>query len=159
MARKNTRTRRLEVSRLDEYFKALKTEAQLLRQAPPRGWIRAVREALGMSAVQLAKRLGVSRAAIYQLEERESTRTVSLKQLDRAADAMECDVFYAIVPRGSLEQSIRIRSWTKAEAGLKQANVSMGLEAEGVNDKKFADAVKSSASYGEALIDRYLWED
>ena len=159
MARKSTRTRRLEISRLDEYFQALKAESQLPRPAPPHGWIRAVREALGMSAVQLANRLDISRAAIYKLEEREASRTVSLKQLDRAADAMECDVYYAIVPRSTLEQSIRARSRNKAETKLKRANVSMGLEAEGVKDKKFAPAVSSSSSYSEALTDRYLWED
>jgi len=159
MARKSTRTRRLEVSRLDEFFQALKTESELPRQAPPHGWIRTVREALGMSAAQIANRLNVSRAAIYKLEERESLRTVSLKQLDRAADAMECDVFYAIVPRGTIEQSIRARSRKKTETKLQLANVSMGLEAEGVKDKRFATAVNSSSSYTEALTDRYLWED
>jgi len=112
-----------------------------------------------MSAAQIANRLNVSRAAIYKLEERESLRTVSLKQLDRAADAMECDVFYAIVPRGTIEQSIRARSRKKTETKLQLANVSMGLEAEGVKDKRFATAVNSSSSYTEALTDRYLWED
>lgn len=112
-----------------------------------------------MSAAQLASRLDVSRAAVYKLEERESLRTVSLKQLDRAADAMDCDVFYALVPRSTLEQSIRAQSRNKAETKLKLANVSMGLEAEGVKDKRFATAVSSSSSYTEALTDRYLWED
>ena len=159
MTRKNSRARRLEVGRLDEYFQALKTDSGLSRQAPPHGWIRAIREALGMSAAQLANRLDISRAAVYQLEERESSHTVSLKQLDRAADAMDCDMFYALVPRSTLEQSIRARSRKKAETKLKLANVSMGLEAEGVNDKRFATALSSSSSYTEALTDRYLWKD
>ena len=112
-----------------------------------------------MSAAQLADRLNVSRAAVYKLEEREVSRTVSLNQLDRAANAMDCDVFYAIVPRSSIEQSIRDQSWKKAETQLRKANVSMGLEAEGVTDRKFVTAVSSSSSYTEALTDRHLWED
>ena len=159
MARKSTRTRRLEVSRLDEYFQTLKAESGLPRQASPRGWIRAVRETLGMSAGQLANRLDVSRAAVYKLEEREASRAVSLKQLDKAADAMDCDVFYAIVPRSTLEQSIRAQSWKRAKAKLNKANVSMALEAEGVKDKKFVTAVSSSSSYTAALTDRHLWDD
>ncbi len=159
MARKSTSTRRLEVSRLDQYFQTLKAESGLPPQAPPRGWIRAMRDALGMSAAQLAKRLGISRGALYKLEEREASRGIALKQLDRAADAMDCDVFYAIVPRNTLEQSIRNQSRKKAETQLYKANLSMGLEAEGVKDKKFATAVSSSSSYTVALTDRYLWDE
>jgi predicted DNA-binding mobile mystery protein A len=159
MARKSSRMRRLEVSRLDEYFQTLKSEPGLRRQAPSRGWIRAMRDALGMSAVQLADRLGVSRAAVYQLEGREVSRTVSLKQLDKAADAMDCDVFYTLVPRSTVEQTIRTQSKKKAEAKFYKANLSMGLEAEGVKDEKFVTAVSSSSSFTEALTDRYLWRE
>ena len=159
MARKSASSRRLEVGRLDEYFQTLKAETGFSRQAPPHGWIRAMREALGMSAVQLAKRLGVSRGALYKLEEREASRGIALKQLDRAANAMDCDVFYAIVPRDTLEQSIRNQSRKRVERQLYKANVSMGLEAEGVKEKRFATALSSSSSYTEALTDRYLWED
>ena len=159
MARKSANSRRLEVGRLDEYFQTLKAESGLSRQVPPRGWIRAMRDALGMSAAQLAKRIGVSRGALYKLEQREASRSIALKQLDRAANAMDCDVFYAIVPRETLEQSIRNQSRKKAETQLYKANVSMGLEAEGVKDKRFAAAVSSSSSYTAALTDRYLWDD
>ena len=159
MARKSTSTRRLEVSRLDDYFQQLKTEPRLPRETPPRGWIHTVRTALGMSAAQLAKRLEVTRGALYKLEEREASRSIALKQLDRAADALDCDVIYAIVPRDTLEQSIRSRSRKKAEAQLRKANVSMGLEAEGVMNKEFATAISSRSSYTGALTDRYLWDD
>ncbi len=159
MARKSVNSRRLEVGRLDEYFQTLKSESRLSRQAPPRGWIHVMRNALGMSAAQLAKRLGVSRGAMYKLEEREASRSIALKQLDRAANAMDCDLFYAIVLRDTVEQSIRNQSRKKAEMQLYKANVSMGLEAEGVKDKRFATAVSSSSSYTAALTDRYLWDD
>jgi len=159
MARKSANSRRLEVGRLDEYFQTLKAKTGFSRLAPPRGWIRAMREALGMSAAQLAKRLGVSRGAMYKLEEREASGSIALKQLDRAANAMDCDVFYAIVPRDTLEQSIRDQSRRKAESQLYKANLSMGLEAEGVKDKRFATAVSFSSSYTAALTDRYLWDE
>ena len=158
MARKSANSRRLEVGRLDEYFQTLKAESGFSRQTPPRGWIRAIRDALGMSAAQLATRLGVSRGALYKLEEREASRSIALKQLDRAANAMDCDVFYAIVPRDTLEQSIRDQSRRKAETQLYEANLSMGLEAEGVKDERFVAAVSSSSSYTAALTDRYLWD-
>ena len=159
MARKSSRTRRLEVSRLDEYFQIFKSDSALRQQAPTRSWVRTMRDALGMSAAQLASRLGVSRAAVYQLEERESSRTVSLKHLDKAADALECDVFYTLVPRSTIEQTIRDQAKKNAETKLYNANLSMGLEAEGVRDNKFVTAVSSSSSLTEALTDRYLWKE
>ncbi len=159
MARKSNRARRLEIGRLDEYFQKLKAQPGLPMQVPPRGWIHAARDALGMSVAQLANRLDVTRAATYKLEQRELSRTVSLKQLDKAAEAMDCDVVYMIVPRNTFEQAIRDQTRKKAERKLSNANLSMGLEAEGVRDEKLAAAVSSSSGYTEALTDRYLWDE
>ena len=158
MASKSAQVRRLEVGRMDRYFQRLGAAPGLQLQAPS-GWVRAIRNALGMSAVQLARRLGVSRAAVYKLEEREASRRVTLGQLDRAADAMNCDVFYALVPRTTVEQTIRSQSRKSAERKLGKANMSMGLEAEGVRDGEFTAAVDSFSSYTEALTDRYLWDE
>ena len=159
MVRKSSRTRRLEVGRLDEYFQTLESISGLRQQAPRRGWVKAMRDALGMSAAQLANRLSVSRAAVYQLDERESSRAVSLKQLDKAADALECDVFYTFIPRSTVEQTIRAQAKKNAETKLYNANLSMGLEAEGVRESKLVTAVSSSSSFTEALTDRYLWKE
>ena len=63
------------------------------------------------------------------------------------------------MPRSTVEQTIRAQSKKRAETKLYKANLSMGLEAEGVKDKKFVTAVSSSSSLTEALTDRYLWEE
>ena len=159
MARQSARARRLEISRLDDYFDELRTDDRLPRTAPTKGWINTIRKALGMSAAQLAKRLGVTRAAVYKLEEREASRSITLKQLDKAANELDCDVIYTLIPRTSVEVAIRSQSEAKAEEQLRQANKSMGLEAEGVKGKAFATAVASATGYSEALVDRRLWEN
>jgi predicted DNA-binding mobile mystery protein A len=159
MARQSTRARRLEISRLDKYFDELRTDDRLPRTAPAKGWINTIRKALGMSVAQLANRLGVTRAAVYKLEEREVSRSITLKQLDKAANEMDCDVIYTLIPRTSLETAIRSQSEAKAKVQLRQANRSMSLEAEGVKGQGFAMAVASATGYSEALADRRLWED
>ena len=126
MAYHKTQARRLEVSRLDDHFKELRSCDEILRNSPANGWVNTIRKALGISAVQLARRLGVTRAALYQLEERERARSVTLKQLDKTAAAMDCELFYVLMPRDSLENSIRARAREKAEARLRSANISMG---------------------------------
>lgn len=70
---------------------------------PDKGWIASVRRALGMSAEQVAVRKGVSRNAVYQAERSEQEGAVSLKQMDRLAQAMGCRFVYAIVPEGRIE--------------------------------------------------------
>jgi len=84
MSRQTPNARRLELSRLDDRFEELRSDDGLLFSRPTRGWVNTIRKALGMSAVQLAKRLGVTRDALYQLEKREVSRSVTLKQLDKA---------------------------------------------------------------------------
>jgi len=155
----SARQRRLEIDRLDKHLRSFGAAESGLRATSFGGWIATLRAALGMSAAQLAERLGVSRAAVYKLEQREKGGNVTLKQLDKAAEALECEVVYALIPKKSLEQTIRDRARQKAEQQLRAANASMGLEAEGVEDTDFAAAVTSASSYTEALTDRHLWDD
>jgi predicted DNA-binding mobile mystery protein A len=79
-------------------------------RAPARGWIRAIREALGMSTAQLAKRLGVRQPSIVDLERSEEKGSIELATLRRAAEALNCDLVYALVPHQPLETTIRERA-------------------------------------------------
>ncbi len=71
---------------------------------PEGGWISTMRRALGMSADQVAQRKGVSRNAVYQAERSEKEGAVSLKQMERLAEAMGGRFVYAIVPKEPVEQ-------------------------------------------------------
>src|ERR1700734_1900790 len=85
---------------LDRHFE----EWQQLRglSRPPRGWVRAVREALGMSAAALATRLGTTAGAVTRLEQSEASAHIGLGTWGRAADALGCDLVYLLVPRRPL---------------------------------------------------------
>lgn len=68
------------------------------------GWLRAVRQAIGIPVHVLQKRLGVTKYEIFRLEKAERTSRIVLANLKRAAEALGCDLVYALVPReGSLE--------------------------------------------------------
>lgn len=73
-------------------------------QRPAKGWLRAVREALGMSGRQFARRLGVSAPCITALEKKELSGSVTIKTMRRAAEALDCVFVYALVPRESLSE-------------------------------------------------------
>jgi predicted DNA-binding mobile mystery protein A len=70
---------------------------------PPRGWIRAIREALGMTSAQLGKRLGVSQPTALAYEKGEMSKSITLDSLERAAHALDCRLVYALVSRKPLQ--------------------------------------------------------
>jgi predicted DNA-binding mobile mystery protein A len=92
-------------ARLDQRFIEI---GPIKRFTPPvRGWIRGVREALGMTAEQLAKRLRVTQPAIAALEQSEVKGTMELTTLRRVAEALNCTLVYALVPNRPLEETVR----------------------------------------------------
>ena len=81
------------------------------RYSPPvRGWIKAVREALGMTTAQLATRLRMKQPSIVAIEQSEAKGTIELATLRRVAEALDCTVVYAFVPNKPLEAAVRNRA-------------------------------------------------
>lgn len=95
---------------------------------PQEGWITTLRKALAMSGVQLAKRLGVTRAAIYQAERSERNGTITFKQMEKIAQALGGKFIYAIVSERQIEELIRQQAKIKAEALVKRVSAHMALE-------------------------------
>ena len=85
------------IRHLDKRFSSLRSLAK--SQRPPKGWLRAIRDALGMTTSQFAKRLGVSQPRIIELEKSEVDGSVTLQTLQRAAEALGCRLVYALVPK------------------------------------------------------------
>lgn len=105
---------------------------------PAEGWVRAVREALGMTQAQLARRTGVSRQSIQGFEAAEVDRRITLESLDRLADALQCRVVYALVPQqGTLDAVLEARADEVAEALLRVGSHSMNLEGQGVSASEY----------------------
>ncbi len=119
------RFRWLKVRQLDEKLSAARRAAT---PVPLGGWVKAVRNALGMSSGQLAARLGVRQSTVSRLEKSECEGTASLESLRKAADAMNCDVYYALVPRTSLEQTVRERAEAIAAEDVRRVSRTMALE-------------------------------
>jgi predicted DNA-binding mobile mystery protein A len=143
---------------LDRRFAKLKPLTQEAAR-PPRGWIRAIREALGMTTGQLAKRLGVHQPRVIELEYGEGTGNITVKSLERAAQALGCRLVYVLVPEEPLAETIRRRASTVAERQLASVEQTMRLEAQGVNDT--AQRQKARQRLVEKLLHRpaRLWDE
>lgn len=100
---------------------------------PPRptsGWIKAIREGLGMAATHLAARLGVTTSTVTRLETSEADDTISLATLRRAAEALGCELQYALVPKQSLAESLENRALALARQQMASVTHTMALEAQ-----------------------------
>ena len=111
---------------LDRRFAALRKTGEFAR--PPRGWIKAIREALGLSTTQLAKRLRVSQTRVSQMEKAETESAIRLQTLKQVAEALDCTLVYALVPNKPLEEMVHDRAAHIADLKLARTNHTMRLE-------------------------------
>lgn len=150
----NRRLKRMQLSDALQAYPAPETAA------PPRsGWVRAIREALGMTQAQLGARAGISRQSVQDFERAEAERRITLESLDRLARAMGCRVSIALVPEhGTLDDLRERRANALAETLLQPTDHSMKLEAQGVSA---AERERQRKLLAEALLRgsaRKLWQ-
>ena len=123
---------------------------------PPRGWIKAIREALGMTTAQLAHRMGISQPRIVDLERSEILGRIKLETLQRAASAMNCQLVYVLLPNEPLETMIQGRARQIAMGHLGSIEHTMRLENQGVEG---ASARERQIEDMMGQVDhRTLWE-
>jgi len=102
---------------------------------PVRGWIRAIRQALGMTTAQLAGRLNIKQPSLVELEQSEAKGTIELRTLRRVAEALDCTLVYALVPNKPLETMVRDRARAFERKRREYVEHSMLLEGQGVNSR------------------------
>jgi predicted DNA-binding mobile mystery protein A len=148
-------TRHRARQRLDERLLPLKPEDRL--RPPPKGWIRAIRDAIGMSGVQLASRLGVRPQTVDAIEKSEAAGSIQLKTLRRAAEALGCTLVYAFVPKTSLEGAVAGRARQIALRDLRRVAHTMKLEAQETGDAYMEARIE--AYIRDVVKDRDLWNE
>jgi len=97
---------------------------------PPSGWVKAIREALGMTATHVAQRLGVTTSTATRLETSEADDAISLATLRRAAEALGCELQYALIPKQSLADTLHARATQLARQRMAAISHTMALEAQ-----------------------------
>lgn len=151
-------TNSLRLRQIDARLDAIR--AAMNAQAQPRGgWLRTIRNALGMTADQVAKRLDVTPANVTSLEASEAKETISLKRLREVADVLESDLVYVLVPRRPLAQMREERARLVAARILGRVNHMMSLEDQAVTAPELD---RQQDELAEDLLEswsRELWDD
>ncbi|MCW8059364.1 mobile mystery protein A [Agrobacterium tumefaciens] len=139
--------------RLDERLRRLQPAESF--RAPPKGWVRALRDALGMTGSQLGSRMGIRPQTVEAIEKSEASGTIQLSTLRRAAEALDCTLVYALVPNTSLEATVDERARKIAMRELQRVAHTMRLEAQGTGDDDLEARVQ--AYIRDQLSERDLW--
>lgn len=147
--------RQLRLKQLDAALVQWRQAALPVR--PTSGWVKAIRQALGMSSLALARRLQISDSAVRKLEVAESNDAITLGTLRKMASALDCELQYALVPRQSLESSLRQQALRKAKEQVQAVSHSMTLEDQGVAPMLTAAQTESLAQDLLAKSGKGLW--
>ena len=116
-------------------------------QIPSEGWLTTMRKALGMSVPQLARRAGVTKAAIYQAERKERERGISIRQMEKLADSLDGRFVYAIVPaHGDIRDRLRVQARAKAEAIVLRTSSHMALEKQSLTNEQIVQEMERLAN-------------
>jgi predicted DNA-binding mobile mystery protein A len=127
--------------------------------APPRGWMKAIREALGMSTRQLAARMKAAPSRIPAIEKAEVSGATTIKTLREAAAAMNCAFVYAFVPSKPLDDILRDRAAQKAGQNMARLDHTMRLENQPLRKSDLDDEQRRMIDLILAGSPRSLWED
>lgn len=151
-----TELRKLRLQQLDAFFDEIRKSLGTFK-TPRKGWIREVRGALGMTSEQLAKRLAVSQPSAFALEKSEQDRTIALQSLEKAANAMDCELVYVFVPRTSLRQSLGRQAEQYARNRVSSVAHTMSLEEQGISEGHIQRQVSEMADQILSNPPRKLW--
>ena len=149
------RTQKLRLRQLDEALQGWKD----LRPRPEAGWIRVIRESLGMTLSDLGRRVGLSFQALSQFEKAEREGTITLSTLRTVADALGCDLVYALVPRESLQASLEREAHRRARRMLDRVRHSMSLEAQDISEEEMESQLRELAEELLAGSWRKIWKE
>jgi predicted DNA-binding mobile mystery protein A len=142
---------------LDTRFSSLRALAKF--QRPPKGWLRAIRDALGMTTAQYARRLGVSQPRIVELEKSEQNGNLTLNTLQRAAEALGCRLVYILVPEHPLADVVTARAELIAERQSQAVEQTMRLEDQAVKGKRAAQTLRRQMVEELLKHPKRLWDD
>lgn len=145
---------RLRIRQIDASLSPLKG----FRQPPPGGWVKVIRKALGMSVRQLSRRAGLSPTSVRSVEMHEAKGTVRLDSLAKLAQAMDCQLVYAIVPNDTLALTVEKKAERIARQLVRRVADSMELEAQGGTDEFLGRQVEEMKNKLLRGPMRHLWD-
>jgi predicted DNA-binding mobile mystery protein A len=126
---------------------------------PPTGWIKAIRNAIGMSMLQLGNRLSITKQSVQDMERREKDGSITIKALREAARALDMQLVYGFVPNdGSLELLIERKAKKLATQIVMRTNNTMKLEDQENTKQRIEKAIRERTTIIKTEMPKTLWD-
>ena len=150
-------SRKLVMEQMDRKFRELNRMKG--SSVPERGWVHAIRTALGMSLRQLGGRLKISPQSVKEMEDREADGSVTLRTLREAARALGMELSYVLIPmEESLESMVEARAEKVARSIVLRTSKTMELEEQDVSGERIEKAIRTKKNELIRTMPRYLWD-
>ena len=126
---------------------------------PPIGWIKAIRNGIGMSMEQLGKKLSITKQGVMDIEKREKEGAITIKSMQEIAKALDMQFVYGFVPdAGSLDQMIEMRALEIAKTIVQRTSTTMKLEDQANSKERIEKAIKERATEIINKTPKILWD-
>lgn len=151
------RNNKLQFQQLNEKIDQLTGLQHVI--VPPIGWIKAIRNGIGMSMEQLGKKLSITKQGVMDIEKREKEGAITIKSMQEIGKAMDTQFVYGFVPKaGSLEQMIEYRALEIASKIVERTSTTMKLEDQANSKERIEKAIKERATEIINKTPKILWD-
>ena len=123
--------KKLQLQQTDQSLESWRSAE--LSLPPKQGWIRALRTSLGMTLNVLGDRLDITSAGVSKLEKSEASGAITLNSLRKIAEALDCELEYALVPKASLKKMREQQAIKQAQEQIGAVSHSMTLAGQEVD--------------------------
>jgi len=151
------RNNKLQFQQLNEKMDQLNGMQHVI--VPPIGWIKAIRNGIGMSMEQLGKKLSITKQGVMDIEKREMEGAITIKSMKEIAMAMDMQFVYGFIPNaGSLQQMIETRALETASKIVERTSTTMKLEDQANSKERIENAIKERATEIINRTPKILWD-
>jgi len=149
--------RKLQVEHLNRKLNLMKQLDNV--ELPSKGWIFSIRNTLNMSLKQFGNRLNITAQSAKEIEEREQSKSITLRNLADAAEALDMYLVYGLVPKhDSLKKMIEEAAYNAAKQIVTRTSHSMSLEDQENLPERIEQSIKDKANEIENELPRYIWD-
>ncbi len=128
---------------------------------PEGGWVKAIRSALGLTTRKLAQKANLSQSRVVHIEKNEIEGNLTLDSLRGMAEAMDCELVYALVPKRTLEYTIKKQIGRLAQKRVKEKLESMSqvvIQGKSQQEQKEQAFLAEVAAIANAPY-KQIWQD
>lgn len=148
---------KLIIEQLDKKIELLHKIDKL--DIPSEGWVYSIRMALKMTLRQLGSKVGITAQSMKEIEQREKSKTISLKVLQEVAHALDMKFVYGFIPKeNNIEAIIKKRAYEIAEKIVLRTSKTMQLEAQENSEARIQKAINDRVDEIIREMPKYLWD-